>query len=132
MPESGDRTRFCLNLSEFRHTVISVSLPGRSRTERRLIMPLFEYQCRACGHLFEALVRTSQQPACPTCCSGDVERMLSSFAVSSEARSHATLQHARKEFTYSQGRRDQMRHEQETVRDHLQEDYGLKLPKPKD
>jgi putative FmdB family regulatory protein len=95
-------------------------------------MPLYEYQCRACGHGFEALVRNSQQPACPACHSVDIERLLSSFGVSSEARSHSTLQSARREFTYSAGRRDQMRHEQETVRDHLQEDYGLKIPKPQD
>ncbi len=93
-------------------------------------MPIYEYQCRACGRGFEALVRNSEQPACPACHSRDIERLISSFGVSSEARSHSTLQAARKEFTYSAGRRDQTRHEQETVRDHLQEDYGLKIPKP--
>jgi putative FmdB family regulatory protein len=92
-------------------------------------MPLYEYQCRACGHSFETLVRDSEQPACPACQSHDIERLLSSFGVSSEARSHSTLQTARREFTYSSGRRDQIRHEQEKIRDHLQEDYGVKIPK---
>jgi putative FmdB family regulatory protein len=93
-------------------------------------MPLFEYQCRACCHSFETLVRNAEQPACPACHSGDIERLLSSFGVGSEARSHATLQAARRDFTYSAGRREQIRHEAEQVRDHVQEDYGLRVPKP--
>ena len=92
-------------------------------------MPIYEYRCRACDRAFEILVRSAAQPACPACQSRDIERLLSSFGVSSEARSHSVLQAARREFTDSTGRRDQIRHEQETIRDHLQEDYGVKLPK---
>ncbi len=95
-------------------------------------MPLYEYQCRACGHGFETLVRGSDRPACPACHSADIERLLSSFGVGSEARSHAVLQAARKDFTYSAGRKDQIRHEAEQVRDHVQEDYGLRVPKTED
>jgi putative FmdB family regulatory protein len=43
-------------------------------------MPLFEYACRACDHQFEALVRASEQPACPSCHSTELERRLSVFA----------------------------------------------------
>jgi putative FmdB family regulatory protein len=95
-------------------------------------MPLYEYQCRPCGHSFEALVRGADEPRCPACSSHDIERLLSSFGVSSEARSHSALQAARREFTHGTGRRDEIRHEQETIRDHLQEDYGLRVPKPKE
>ena len=95
-------------------------------------MPIYEYQCRACGHGFETLVRGSEQPACPSCRSHDIERLLSSFGVSSEARSHSTLQAARREFTFSRGRQDQIRHDHEVIRDHVQEDYGLRVPKPED
>jgi len=95
-------------------------------------MPLYEYQCRACGHSFEVLVRGAEQLACPACHSDDIERLLSSFGVSSEARSRSTLQAARRDFTYSAGRRDQIRHEAEQVRDHVQEDYGLRVSKPND
>jgi putative FmdB family regulatory protein len=95
-------------------------------------MPIREYQCRACGGDFETLVRGSEQPSCPACHSHDLERLLSSFGVSSEARSHSTLQAARRDFTLSQRRRDEIRHEQEVIRDHVQEDYGLRVPKPKD
>ncbi len=41
-------------------------------------MALFEYRCNACGHVFEALVHsTDDGPACPTCGSKDLEKMLS-------------------------------------------------------
>ena len=30
-------------------------------------MPIFEYECHACGHAFEALVRSSTVPECPQC-----------------------------------------------------------------
>ena len=92
-------------------------------------MPLYQYQCRACGHDFETLVRGAEQPACPACQSHDIERLLSSFGVSSEARSHSTLQAARRDFTHSTDRIDRIRHEAEQVRDHVQEDYGLRGPK---
>jgi len=92
-------------------------------------MPLYEYQCRACNHSFETLVRGSEKPVCPACRSDAIERLLSPFGVSSEARSHAVLQAARREFTYSARRRDEIRHEQEAIRDHVQEDYGLRVPK---
>jgi putative FmdB family regulatory protein len=95
-------------------------------------MPLYEYQCRACSHNFERLVRGSEQPSCPSCQSGDIERLLSTFGVSSDARSHGILQAARREFTYSPQRRDEIRHQQEEIREHVQEDYGLRVPKPDD
>jgi hypothetical protein len=58
-----------------------------------------------------------------------VPPLLSSFGVSSEARSHSVLQAARRDFTYSTGRQDQIRHEQKEVLEHVQEDYGLRVPK---
>jgi len=47
-------------------------------------MPIYDYRCRACGRAFEALVRGSTTPTCPTCQSDDLERQPSLFAVSSE------------------------------------------------
>jgi putative FmdB family regulatory protein len=95
-------------------------------------MPIFEYRCLACGHQFEALVRGSSAVACPSCQGSSLERVLSAFAVSSDARSHASLQAARRQLTSSRDRQDRLRHEQEEIRDHLQEDYGLRVPKPQD
>jgi putative FmdB family regulatory protein len=126
---------FAWILSDFRRTVVCLSMDRESSTTIKEVtrMPLYEYQCRACSHGFETLVRSGDdQPACPACGSPDIERLLSSFGVSSEARSHATLQSARREFTYSAERKDRIRHEAEQVRDHVQEDYGLRVPKIKD
>ncbi len=41
-------------------------------------MPLFEYQCRKCGHEFEALVVGTRKPVCPKCKSEDLEKRVSS------------------------------------------------------
>ena len=53
-------------------------------------MPLYEFQCKGCGHEFEDLVLGSAQPVCPSCNSRQLERLLSVFAVSAgRGRSHA-------------------------------------------
>lgn len=46
-------------------------------------MPLFEYACRQCHHEFEALVRTTDTPECPSCHGADLERRFSVFAAHS-------------------------------------------------
>lgn len=56
-------------------------------------MPLFDFRCRACGHEFEALVRPASYGDAPTTCTacgtGDPERLLSTFAVTSRERVQA-------------------------------------------
>ena len=50
-------------------------------------MPLYDFHCRACQKTFEVLVRPgSGAPTCPSCQSTDLERQLSTFAVSSAER----------------------------------------------
>lgn len=45
-------------------------------------MPIYEYQCRDCGHRFEVIVRLNDSPpACPSCESTNPERLISLFAV---------------------------------------------------
>jgi putative FmdB family regulatory protein len=88
-------------------------------------MPLYEYECRQCGHRFEALVRASETPACPACQSADLERAISSFAVSSAERSRSALHAARRAFTNDKNRHEQLNHEREETVEHLREDYGL-------
>jgi putative FmdB family regulatory protein len=44
-------------------------------------MPLYEYECRACGRHFEFLTRAGQSPNCPACESADLQKLLSTFAV---------------------------------------------------
>ncbi|MDP2052378.1 MAG: zinc ribbon domain-containing protein [Acidobacteriota bacterium] len=45
-------------------------------------MPMFEYQCRACDHKFELLVRESTRYECPNCLGRELDKQLSVFAVS--------------------------------------------------
>ncbi|HEY5633338.1 MAG TPA: zinc ribbon domain-containing protein [Burkholderiaceae bacterium] len=46
-------------------------------------MPIYEYDCRACGRAFEKLVRADTALACPHCSSTRLEKRLSVFATSS-------------------------------------------------
>ncbi len=48
-------------------------------------MPLFSYQCAACGAQHEILVRGDQRPACPECGSKALEKQASRFAAISAA-----------------------------------------------
>jgi putative FmdB family regulatory protein len=43
-------------------------------------MPIYDYNCKACGHAFEALVRSSDTPTCPECGSTDLEKCVSTLA----------------------------------------------------
>jgi putative FmdB family regulatory protein len=46
-------------------------------------MPIYEYRCEECDEPFEKLVRAfREEVACPHCGSGEVERLLSTFAMS--------------------------------------------------
>ncbi|HSP91894.1 MAG TPA: zinc ribbon domain-containing protein [Vicinamibacterales bacterium] len=46
-------------------------------------MPLYEYECSACGHRFELIRRFSDPPAdtCPACGQGPLNKLLSAPAV---------------------------------------------------
>jgi len=48
-------------------------------------MPIYEFRCNQCGTAFEELVRNGAKPVCPECRSGDVCRLLSTFAVHSSS-----------------------------------------------
>ena len=59
-------------------------------------MPLYDFRCRACDHEFETLVRTGDNPSCPECRSTDLERLLSTFALSTDERRQAAVRDSRK------------------------------------
>ena len=60
-------------------------------------MPIHDFRCRGCGHAFEALARPQDPPvACPACKSGDLEKLLSGFAVSSADKTAAAALDSRK------------------------------------
>ena len=47
-------------------------------------MPIYEFQCDACGKPFEELCRSAAErrhPHCPGCGSGNVHKTLSTFAM---------------------------------------------------
>ncbi len=53
-------------------------------------MPLYEYRCQTCGHLFEKMVAFSQNsklPECPQCKSQDTKKQISAFATKGNAGS---------------------------------------------
>ena len=79
-------------------------------------MPLYEYECRGCGHRFELLVRARETPACPACKSVDIDRLLSSFGVSSKATRQSNLDRARK--AGAKERRDKQHAEMEAIQHH--------------
>lgn len=47
-------------------------------------MPIYEYQCKGCGHAFEHLARTlsAPEPDCPKCGKSDVTKLFSTFSAS--------------------------------------------------
>jgi len=101
------------------------------RTRRRFIsgrrlpaftlydVPLYDFRCRACGAQFEALVRGSSTPACPSCAGTDLERLLSGFSLS--VRSGGLSAAARRAVQKQQNaqRRDQAAFQQEIEKKHL-------------
>lgn len=41
-------------------------------------MPIYEYECPACGHRFEKLVRiNAEPPPCPECSGSEVRKLVS-------------------------------------------------------
>ncbi len=49
-------------------------------------MPIYEYRCRDCDSVFEKILfRETDDAACPSCSGRELERLLSTFAVTGEA-----------------------------------------------
>src|SRR4029079_6616819 len=91
-------------------------------------MPLYEYRCRSCEHLFEQIVLPGRPAAvCPECQSGDLERLLSAFAVSSEGIRQRNVEVAHKKAAGAKGRVDKQMAEREYVKNHYA-DEGVKTP----
>ena len=87
-------------------------------------MPIFEYECRACGHEFEQLVRAGDIPACPSCTGRDLEKRLSLSTISSAAIRQANIKKAREANKPIQ--RDKAMAEMDEIREH----YGGEPMKP--
>lgn len=60
-------------------------------------MPIFEYACNGCGKQFELLVRPQDAtPACPSCKSADLEKLISRPAIKSESTHGLAMKAAQK------------------------------------
>ncbi len=76
-------------------------------------MPIYEYACRACAQRFEQLVRAGDAPACPSCKSHDLERLLSLSAISSDNTRQSSFSKARSRAKLVQRDKDVARAEYE-------------------
>ncbi len=59
-------------------------------------MPIFEYRCRTCNAVCELLVRGGAAPACESCGSEDLEKLLSLPSIKSESTHALAMRAARK------------------------------------
>ena len=61
-------------------------------------MPLYEYQCRKCGHRFEEIQKYSDRPIkrCPKCRKGTVDKLISAPAVQFKGSGWYVTDYARK------------------------------------
>lgn len=61
-------------------------------------MPLYEYQCKACGHRFEKIQKFSDEPIreCPQCHKKEVEKLISAPAVQFKGDGWYVTDYARK------------------------------------
>jgi putative FmdB family regulatory protein len=81
-------------------------------------MPIYEYECRGCGHRFEYLVLPSLPAAeCPACQKKDLEQLISLCSVSSESSRQANLNAAHKRAAV--GRNQKMQDEHKEYHEHF-------------
>ena len=85
-------------------------------------MPLYEYLCRGCKHEFEALVRPQDPaPACPSCKSDDLEKLITAAAMSSDERTRDNVKKERKKRLPAH-RAQQNEEYQHALKEHLHDD----------
>ena len=86
-------------------------------------MPIYEYECRHCGHQFEYLVLpTSPAAKCPACHKKSLKQLISMFAASSEATRRANFASARKRASVQQ--KEKAHAEHEAMHEHFEDHYG--------
>lgn len=85
-------------------------------------MPIYDFQCPACGHRFEQLVKHGEAAACPACGAGETQRQFPLSATVSTGRTRArALAVARSKAGATKREKD--RAHQEYLRKHA-EDHG--------
>jgi len=83
-------------------------------------MPIFEYECNACGRQFEflKLPAATTAPGCPACQSTDLKRLLSGFAMSTTDLTKARVKAARKQKLESKDHKDEQVARAEEIEHH--------------
>lgn len=81
-------------------------------------MPIYDYQCRDCGHEFELVVLKSTVVACPTCQGANLEQLLSGFAVSSDGIRQANARASRQAQLSSRETKDKQVAQAEYIKHH--------------
>jgi putative FmdB family regulatory protein len=83
-------------------------------------MPLYDFKCRACGRVFEELVRLGETPNCPACSGNDLERLVSIPAVSTDKTRKRSLGKARQAAgkEHREKKHAQAEYERNYIKDH--------------
>jgi putative FmdB family regulatory protein len=88
-------------------------------------MPVYEYECRQCGHRFEYLVLHSSPAAeCPECRQKDLEQLLSLCAVSSDTTRQANLSAAHQKAAGV--RKEKLRQDHTHLHEHFEDRPGAR------
>jgi putative FmdB family regulatory protein len=82
-------------------------------------VPLFDFRCKSCGNEFETLVRSGETPRCSACGATDLEKQLTTFALSTDERRAANVKKERKR--QIAGRKDALVAEEEYRQKHDKE-----------
>jgi putative FmdB family regulatory protein len=86
-------------------------------------MPIYEYECRHCGHHFEYLVlSTSPAASCPSCHKKKLTQLISMFAASSESTRKANFATAKKRASVVHKEKQHEDHKQ--LHDHFEDHYA--------
>jgi len=48
-------------------------------------MPMYDFECKACGHTFETVARLDETPECPSCKSAETERLMGAPKITGKA-----------------------------------------------
>lgn len=83
-------------------------------------MPIYEYECRQCGHRFEYLMLPSSPAAeCPSCRKQDLERLISLSGMSSDSTRQANFNAAHRKAASSRKEKHQEDHKH--LHDHFED-----------
>lgn len=81
-------------------------------------MPIYEYECLACGHRFEVLVLSnSPAPHCPSCQKEDLKQLISLCSMSSEATRQSSRSAAQRKAAH--GYKERQHEEHKRLHDHF-------------